>query len=133
MKITKKVKNEGKQLFRLCLVEGSLDEGRVRDVVRRAIETRQRNCPAVLEHFLRLVKLECARHTAFIQSATPLTAELQDVIQAGVTRHYGPGIAMVFSHRPELIGGVRLQVGCDVVDGTVRAKLEALQNSFNPR
>ncbi len=130
MKITKSARNAGKQLYRLCLVDGLLDEGRVRDVVQRVIATSQRNVPAILQHFLRLVQLDYARHTAIVQSATPLTAGVQEVIQAGVTRHYGPGIAMVFAQRPELIGGLRLQVGCDVIDGTVRAKLEALKNSF---
>ena len=33
MKITKKEKREAKQLYRLCLVDGSLDENRVRQVV----------------------------------------------------------------------------------------------------
>lgn len=130
MKITKKAKNEGKQLFRLCLVDGLLDEDRARDVAQRVSVARQRNGLAILEHFLRLVKLDHARHTAFIQSATPLTAGVQDVIEEGIARHFGPGVALVYTHRPELIGGMRLQVGCDVVDGTVRAKLDALQNSF---
>ena len=130
MKITKTVQKEGKQLYRLCLVDGLLDEGRVRDVAQRVSASSQRKGPALLQHFLRLVKLDCARHTASVQSATPLTAGLRDVIQAGVARRYGQGIALEFTHCPELIGGLRLQVGCDVVDGTVRAKLEALRNSF---
>jgi F0F1-type ATP synthase delta subunit len=29
-----------------------------------------------------------------------------------------------------LIGGMRIQVGCDVYDGSVRAALDALEKSF---
>ena len=130
MKITKTAKKAGTRLYRLCLVDGLLDEGRVRDVSQSVSAASQRNGLAILENFLRLVKLDCARHTAIIQSATPLSAGVREVIQAGVTRHYGQGIAAVFAHRPELIGGLRVQVGCEVIDGTVRAKLEALKNSF---
>ena len=77
-----------------------------------------------------MLKLELARHTATIESATPLPADLQAAIEAGLTRRYGPGLATAFTHRPALIGGVRIQVGCDVYDGSVRAGLAALEKSF---
>ncbi len=130
MKITKKAKREAKQLYRCCLVDNLLDEKRVRQVVERVIAIGERNCPAILAHFLRLVKLECAQHTATIESATPLPVDLQNVVQAGLAHRYGPGLTMAFAQRPELIGGMRIQVGCDVYDGSVRAGLEALQKSF---
>jgi F-type H+-transporting ATPase subunit delta len=130
MKITKRAKREAKELFLLCLVNDSLDEGRVRDVVRRVAAAGPRECPAILSHFTRLVKLELARRTATIESATPLPPDLQASIEAGLTHRYGPGLHTVFVQRPELIGGTRIQVGSDVVDGTVRAGLAALERSF---
>jgi len=81
-------------------------------------------------HFLRLVKLDFAQHTATIESATPLPADLQEVVQNGLAHRYGLGLTTAFAQRPELIGGMRIQVGCDVYDGSVRAGLEALQKSF---
>jgi F-type H+-transporting ATPase subunit delta len=130
MKINKQAKREAKQLFRLCLVNGVLDESRVRRVVQHVAAAGQRECPAILSHFARLVKLDLARRTASIESATPVPAELQAVIQAGLTRRYGPGLATAFAHRPALIGGMRIQVGSDVYDGSVRAGLAALEKSF---
>ena len=130
MKISKKAKREAKQLYRFCMVDGRLDENRVRQVVQRVIAAGERDGSAILAHFLRLVKLDCARHTATIESAAPLPADLQAVIQAGLTRRYGPGLTMAFSQRPALIGGMRVQVGCDVYDGSVRAGLEALEKRF---
>ena len=130
MKISKRAKDEARQLYHLCTVNGLLDENRVRQVVRRVIAAKKPEGSAILAHFLRLVRLDCARHTATIESATPLSADLQAVIQAGLTRRYGPGLAMVFSQRPALLGGMRVQVGCDVYDGSVRAGLEALEKRF---
>lgn len=130
MKITKRAKREAQQLYRFCLVNGLLDENRVRQVVQRVIATDKRDCPPILAHFLRLVKLDCAQHTATIESATPLPADLQTVVQTGLTHRYGPGLTTEFAERPELIGGMRIQVGCDVYDGSVRAGLEALEKSF---
>jgi F-type H+-transporting ATPase subunit delta len=130
MKITKKAKREAKQLYRFCLLDGLLDENRARQVAQRVVATGERDCLPILAHFLRLVKLDRARHTATIESATPLPADLQKVVQTGLAHRYGLGLTTAFAQRPELIGGVRIQVGCDVYDGSVRAGLEALRKSF---
>jgi F-type H+-transporting ATPase subunit delta len=130
MKITKKERREAKQLYRLCLVNGLLDENRVRQVVQRVIATGERDCPAILAYFLRLVKLDYAEHTATIESATALPADLQTIVQGELTQRYGPGFTTAFVESPELIGGMRIQVGCDVYDGSVRARLKELAKSF---
>jgi F-type H+-transporting ATPase subunit delta len=130
MKINKRAKREAKHLFRSCLVNGLLDEGRVRRVVQLVVAARHRDCPAILSHFGRLVRLELARHTATIESATPLPADLQAAIEAGLTRRYGRGLTAAFAQRPALIGGMRIQVGCDVYDGSVQGRLTALENAL---
>ena len=130
MKNTKQAKREAKQLYRLCLTNGLLDENRVRQVVQRLLATSDRAGPPILAHFLRLVKLDCAQHTATIESATPLPDDLQTEIQTGLTNRYGAGLTTAFTQRPELIGGMRIQVGCDVYDGSVQAGLQALEKGF---
>jgi F-type H+-transporting ATPase subunit delta len=130
MKIGKRAKREAKQLFRFCLADSMLDENRVRQVVQRVVAAGRRDGPAILSHFRRLVKLELARHTATIESATPLPADLHAAIEGGLARRYGRGLVTAFAHRPALIGGVRIQVGSDVYDGSVRAGLAALEQSF---
>jgi F-type H+-transporting ATPase subunit delta len=130
MKTTRQIKREAKRLFRLCLVNGSLDEGRTRKVVQRIIGDKRRSGLALLSHFQRLVRLDCARHTAEVESAVPLPADLRARIEAGLARTYGPGISASFAHNPGLIGGMRIKVGSDVYDGSVRARLAALEKGF---
>jgi F-type H+-transporting ATPase subunit delta len=130
MKTTRQIKREAKRLFRLCLVNGSLDEGRTRKVVQRIIGDKRRSGLALLSHFQRLVRLDCARHTAEVESAMPLPADLRARIEAGLARTYGPGISASFAHNPGLIGGMRIKVGSDVYDGSVRARLAALEKGF---
>jgi F-type H+-transporting ATPase subunit delta len=130
MKITRRARREAKRLFHVCLVNGLLDEGRVRRVVQHIVAAGRHECPVILSHFGRLVKLDLARHAATIESATPLPADLQAAIQAGLTRRYGPGLTTAFAQRAALIAGMRIQVGCDVYDGSVRARLATLENNF---
>ena len=126
----KHAKREAKQLFRLCLVNSLLDENRVRQVVRQIIVAGRRNSRGILAEFVRMVRLDCAIHAATIESATPLSAELQEATQRSLTRLYGPGLTTVFSCRPSLIGGMRVHVGSNIYDGTVQAGLAALQKRF---
>ena len=130
MKINKRARLEAKQLLRVCLVNGVLDEGHVRLVVRRIVTAPHRDGAAILSHFRRLVKLDLSRQTATVESAAPLPADLQTAIKAGLMQRYGSGLTTAFAHRPALIGGMRIQVGSDVFDGSVRAALTALENSF---
>ncbi len=130
MKVTRRAKRKAKQLFRLCLVNRLLDENRVRRVMESVIATRHRDSPAILSHFGRLVKLELARHTATIESAAPLPADLLAAVEASLVRRYGAGLTTAVAQRPALIGGMRIQVGSDVYDGSVRAGLAALEKSF---
>jgi F-type H+-transporting ATPase subunit delta len=130
MKITKRAQRDAKRLYRDCLVSGLLEEGRVRQVVQHLVTSGERNSPPTLAHFLRLLKLDTAQHTAVIESATLLPADLRTVVQTGLSQRYGPGLAITFAHSPELIGGMRIQVGCDVYDGSVQARLDALEKSF---
>jgi F-type H+-transporting ATPase subunit delta len=130
MKPAKQTKREAARLFRLCVVNGLLDEARVRQVVERVIAGKRRGYLALLSFFHRLVKLEHARHTAEVASAAPLPADLQVSVQADLQSAYGAAISILFAHRPELIGGMRIQVGSDVYDSSVRARLAALEQRF---
>ncbi len=130
MKTTRQIKREAKRLFRFCLVNGLLDEARTRQVMRRIIDAKRRGGLALLSHFQRLVKLDSARHTAKVESAMPLPEDLRVSVQTGLARTYGPGISVSFAQNPELIGGMRIKVGSDVYDGSVRARLAELEKNF---
>ena len=93
MKTTKQIRRQSKELYRLCLVNGTLDEVRVRQVVKTIIQSRRRGYLALLARFQRLVKLDFARHTANVEeSAIPLPPDVRADVEAGLKKAYGPGI-----------------------------------------
>ena len=126
MRANKKVKHTARGLFRLCVVNGELDQQRVRKVAQALAGSRRRGSLRVLSDFQRRVRLDRDRHTARVESATPLAAYLRDAVQSGLARTYGETLEMSFGENPELIGGIRIRVGSDVYDGSIRAKLTAL-------
>jgi F-type H+-transporting ATPase subunit delta len=129
MKISKQARRDARELFRTCMVHDALDENRARQALAAVVRTKQRGFIAILSHFQRLIRLEVARRTATIESATALPQQEQGQIQSDLTRQYGPGLAFTFTQNPALIGGVRIQVGGDVYNGTVQGRLAALQQS----
>lgn len=130
MKISKRARREGRQLFRTCYVEGVLDENRVRELVRELIERKPRRYLAILRHLERLVRLELIRRRARVEGAVTLSEDLQQQFHEALGRLYGPGLNVSFAEDPALIGGVRVKVGYDVYDGSVRGRLEALKEHF---
>lgn len=130
MKTIRQVKRDAKHLFLLCLVNGSLDEDRVRQVVASVLRIKRRGYLALATQFERLVKLERLRHTATVESAAPLPSDLRANVEASLVRLYGPDMSTSFAESPALIGGMRIRVGSDVYDGSVKAGLAALEKGF---
>jgi F-type H+-transporting ATPase subunit delta len=130
MKISKEARRSSRQLFKACLVQGKLDETRVRSVVTKISEAKPRSYHAILSRFASMVKAEYARQSAIVESATPLTADTQAQLKSSLSRKYGRELSLEFQIKPELLGGIRATVGSDVWDGSVKARLEGLAASL---
>ena len=130
MKTRKQIKRQARHLYRLCRMNGSLDENRVRQVVNSILNSKRRGYLALAAEFQHLVKLERLQHVAQVESAAPLPADLQASVQASLNQLYGPGLTTSFAETPALIGGMRIKVGSDVYDGSIKAGLAALEKAF---
>jgi len=130
MKISKQARRDGKQLYRSCLVNGRLDEPKVRETIHQVVSRKPRGWLPALTHFERLVKLEIERRTARVESATVLDSGQQAGVKSRLETIYGAGLNFEFAQQPGLLGGLRIQVGSDVYDGSVESRLAALEQSF---
>lgn len=127
MKISKQSRRDAKSLFQACRVNGVLNDDRARQVVTEVIAKKPRGFLATLHYFQRLVKLDIDRRSALVESATPLTPAFQSSISANLGAKHGAGLFVRFETNPALIGGLRIKVGSDVYDGSVQARLAALE------
>jgi F-type H+-transporting ATPase subunit delta len=130
MKISKQAQRSARELFRSCLVNGLLDEGRVRQAVTLVLARKPRGGIEILSRLQRLVKLDLERRTARVESAAPLPEDLQTKVAKRLETIYGAGMSVSFVQNPALIGGLRIQAGSDLYDGSVRARLNALAQQF---
>jgi F-type H+-transporting ATPase subunit delta len=130
MKIGKQARRDGKDLYRMCLSDGVLNETRVRQTVTQVLASKPRNYLAALTHFQRLVELDIQGRTVRIENAVPTSESQMATLKASLTQKYGAGLDFQFFVDPTLIGGLRIQIGSDVFDGTVKTRLASLENSF---
>jgi F-type H+-transporting ATPase subunit delta len=130
MASTRKTKRAARRLYRLSLVDGAVDAGRARQVASRLAGSGRRGSLQVVGDYLRLVRLDLERRSAVVESAEPLAADLRDSVAADLVKTYGTRVDPSFTVNPALIGGMRVKVGSDVYDGSVRGRLAALEARF---
>jgi F-type H+-transporting ATPase subunit delta len=130
MKVNKETRQLSKGLLRASFVDGKLDGSRVSSLVKTLIEKKPRNYIQALEAYKRLLRLEVEKRTATIESATELSQEAGQEIVANLKRRYGSDLAARFIVNPQLLGGMRIRVGSDVWDSSVRHRLNRLQQQL---
>ena len=130
MKINKETRQRSKELPRASSIDGQLDSGRIASLVKSLIEKKPRNYIKVLESYKRLLRLEVEKHTATIESATELAPQAGADLLANLKRKYGSDLAARFVVNKELLGGMRIRVGSDVWDSSVRNRLHRLQQQL---
>lgn len=130
MKINKETRQLSKGLLRASLVSGQLDSRRIASLVISLIKKKPRNYIKVLESYKRLLRLEVEKRSATIETATELAPESSVQIVANLKRTYGSDLAARFVVNKELLGGMRIRVGSDVWDSSVRNRLHRLQQQL---
>ena len=130
MKINKETRQLSKELLRASLVDGKLDSSRISSLVKTLIEKKPRRYIQVLEAYQRLLRLEVEKRTAVIETATELPPDAGQKLVENLKRQYGSDLAARFVVNPELLGGMRIRVGSDVWDSSVRNRLHRLQQQL---
>jgi F-type H+-transporting ATPase subunit delta len=126
MKAGRESRKMARELFRLACRDGGFSEERVAAVADALVRARPRGYFGALEEFARLVRLEVGRRRAVVESAVPLDAEERAAIGRDLRAHAGDGVSLEFAVAPGLIGGLRVRLGSNVLDGSIRARLDLL-------
>lgn len=130
MKVSKVAAASARRLFGLCQTGGRLDETKLRTVVARLIESKPRDYRAVLIALQRLTRLDADRRRVTVESATALDDASRQRVVDGLAKAHGPNLTISYTVNPELIGGLRIRIGNDVLDGSVQGRLARLANAF---
>jgi F-type H+-transporting ATPase subunit delta len=130
MKINKEVRQLGREMLRASFTDGQLDRGKTAKLVQALIGKKPRHYIDILYYYKRLLRLEIEKRHAKIESAMPLSPQTATAVVERLKKKYGADLTSDFAVDPTLLGGVRVRVGSDVWDGTIRNRLQRLEQQL---
>jgi F-type H+-transporting ATPase subunit delta len=130
MKINKEIRRLSREMLRASFTDGQLDPGRIKSLVDSLIEKKPRHYIDVLKNYRRLLRLEIEKRRARVETASEVDPVASSELVTNLRKKYGSDLTTEFVVTPELLGGMRIRVGSDVWDGTVRNRLERLQQQL---
>ena len=102
----------------------------MQSIIEAIIKEKPRNYIQLLQTYQRLLRLEFEKKRVTIESASGLEESVSREIVAELEKKYGRGLTTDFMVNPSLLGGVRIRVGSDVWDSSVRSRLDRLRQQF---
>ena len=131
MRLNKESRKLCKDLFRGSFTDRKLDPEKIRSYVNAMAQEKPRHYIDILKQYQRLIRLEAAKSHAVIESATLLDPQVSAKVLNDLKARHGQDLTTEFKISPELIGGLRVKIGSDVWDGSVRHRLDRLEREFN--
>jgi len=130
MKLNKEIRQVSRKMLQASFTDGQLDLGRISALVDSLVTRKPRNYVDALKNYKRLLRLELEKRQATIETASEVDSAVRSEIEANLKSKYGNDLSTEFHVAPELLGGMRIRVGNDVWDGSVRNRLERLQHEL---
>lgn len=90
-------------------------------------QSRERRVRELLGRAIQLAAAQRKRVVATVASAVPLTAQQQTRLAAALSARYDTEVAINTVVDPATVGGLRVQIADDVIDGTVASRLSELR------
>ncbi len=130
MKIPKDAARTARQLIRATVKSGSIDTSFAQAVIAKLAKEKPRNYLATLTSYHRMLRLEAMQRHAVVESAGALSSAEQNDAFTGLKAKYGQDTTCEFRVNPELLGGMKIRIGSNVLDGSVKARLDALRENL---
>ncbi|HET8561930.1 MAG TPA: F0F1 ATP synthase subunit delta [Marmoricola sp.] len=112
-----------KQALVRILLEGKALPGTVR-LAQEALSDRHSRVRRALREFAKIAADARNRTVAFVKVAAPLEDEERTRLADALTRQYGRAVHVNVEVDPTVIGGVSVEIGDDVIDGTIASRLD---------
>lgn len=90
-------------------------------------QPRERRVRALLTRAMTLVADQRGNTVATVRVAAPLDAPQRERLAAALSARYGTDITINVIVDPQVLGGVRVEIGDDVIDGAVSSRLTDLR------
>ncbi|WP_035797944.1 F0F1 ATP synthase subunit delta [Kitasatospora mediocidica] len=112
------------------LLGGRALPGTVRLVTALVTKPRGRSLEQGLASYSKLAADRRDRVVALVTTAVPLTEAQRVRLEGALGRLYGRSVLLNIDVDPSVVGGVRVQIGDEIIDGTVSSRLEGARQAL---
>lgn len=109
------------------LLAGRASDATTLIVAQLVQQSRDRRVRSLLSRALRIVADQRGRAVATVVTAAPLSDAQSTRLQASLAKRYGTEVSLNVVVDPHVVGGVRVEIGDDVIDATVSSRLHDLR------
>ena len=120
----------GRQKLLDELLEGKVQPA-TRVLARRSVVARNRTFDLTIAEYLKVSAALRQRALATVEVARPLSADQVGRLKAALSRQVGRDVSVNVVLNPTVIGGVRVSLGDEVIEGTVAARLHDAQRKLS--
>ena len=99
-------------------------------LARRAVSAAKLSFDTAIQRYLTLAAAARARAIATVTVARPLSQEQKERLQKALERQLGRQVNLQVVVDPSVVGGARVQVGDEVIEGTVAGRLAAAEKQL---
>ena len=99
-------------------------------LVDQALAGSYRSVQVAVEQYQKIAAAHRDRLVAEVRVAQPLSQGEQERLTAALASQYGRQVKLNMVVDPEVIGGIRVEIGDDVIDGTVANRLDDARRSL---
>jgi len=112
------------------LLGGRANAGTIRLISSLVTSPRGRSLEQGLEYYSKLAAARRGRVVALVTTAVPLSDSQKERLTGALGRLYGRQVHLNIDVDPKVGGGVRVQIGDEIIDGTVESRLEGARQAL---
>jgi len=99
-------------------------------LARRAVAARRRTFGLTIEGYIGLAAAQKNRVVATVRVAQPMSPEHVQRLRAALSRQVGREVLIQEVVDESVLGGARVELGSEVIEGTVRDRLDEARRMF---
>ena len=99
-------------------------------LTKQALAGTYRTASAALGEYQKVAAAVAGEGTAVVRVAAPLSEADTNRLAAALAKKYGREVHLNIVVDPEIVGGIKVSIGDDVIDGTISSRLDGAQRAL---
>ncbi|GAB3567405.1 F0F1 ATP synthase subunit delta [Spelaeicoccus albus] len=96
-------------------------------ITQAAVHPRATNTVGALDDYAEILAARRDRDVAYVTAATPMSESQASRLGEALSKVYGRSLVLNIQIDPDLVGGIKIQVGDEMLDGSVATRIEDLR------